>query len=53
MAKPASKQKSTTAIVRIIEQPKKNKGIHAKSATSALKASKKYKKPYRGQGRSR
>lgn len=29
----------------------KRKGIHAKSKTSSLKASKLYKKKYRGQGR--
>ena len=53
MAKPTSKQKSTTAIIHVIDQPKKNKGVHAKSGTSQLKTSKKYSKPYRGQGRSR
>lgn len=53
MAKPTPKAKSTTTVVRVIEQPQKNKGVHAKSGTSLLKTSKKYKKPYRGQGRSR
>tara|TARA_B100000575_G_C22911177_1_gene529124 strand:- start:313 stop:444 length:132 start_codon:yes stop_codon:yes gene_type:complete len=30
---------------------RKRKGVHAKSKTSSLKASKLYKKKYRGQGR--
>ena len=29
----------------------KRKGVHAKSKSSKLKTSKKYKKPYRGQGK--
>jgi|TARA_R110002050_G_scaffold138932_1_gene262889 hypothetical protein len=34
------------------EKPKKRRpGVHAKSKTSKLKASKHYKKAYRGQGR--
>jgi hypothetical protein len=34
------------------ETPKiKRKGVHAKTKSSKLKTSKKYKKPYRGQGR--
>lgn len=53
MAKPSPKTKTTTTIVRVIEETTKNKGVHAKSGTSGLKSSKKYKKPYRGQGRSR
>jgi len=36
----------------ILEKPKKRRpGVHAKSKTSKLKASKHYKKAYRGQGR--
>lgn len=36
----------------ILERPKKRRpGVHAKSKTSKLKASKHYKKAYRGQGR--
>jgi len=34
------------------EKPSINrKGVHAKSKTSKLKASKNYKKPYKGQGK--
>jgi hypothetical protein len=53
MAKPTQKQKAITTVIYVVEQPQKNKGIHAKSGTSGLKTSKKYKKPYRGQGRCR
>ena len=35
-----------------LEKPKKKRpGVHAKSKTSKLKSSKKYKKIYRGQGK--
>jgi hypothetical protein len=35
-----------------VEKPKvRRKGVHAKTKTSKLKASKKYKKAYKGQGR--
>tara|TARA_R110000868_G_scaffold164076_1_gene396468 strand:- start:297 stop:437 length:141 start_codon:yes stop_codon:yes gene_type:complete len=37
----------TTKIKKSISRP----GIHAKSGTSQLKSSKKYKKLYRGQGK--
>lgn len=36
---------------RIGKGPAKRKGVHAKSKTSKVKSSKKYKKPYNGQGR--
>lgn len=51
MAKPSPKSKTTTTTARVIEESKKHKGVHAKSGTSLLKSSKKYKKQYRGQGR--
>ena len=36
----------------VYEKPKKNnKGVHSKTKSSKNKASKNYKKPYRGQGR--
>jgi hypothetical protein len=38
---------STTKVTKNISRP----GIHAKSGTSQLKSSKKYKKLYRGQGK--
>lgn len=35
-----------------VEKPKvRRKGVHAKTKTSKLKASKNYKKTYKGQGR--
>lgn len=35
-----------------VEKPKvRRKGVHAKTKTSKLKASKNYKKAYKGQGR--
>jgi|TARA_R100000084_G_C4652613_1_gene150770 hypothetical protein len=35
-----------------VEKPKvRRKGVHSKTKTSKLKASKNYKKAYRGQGR--
>ena len=44
--------KITSTISSRIEKPKiKRKGIHSKNNSSALKSSKNYKKPYRGQGR--
>lgn len=39
-------------VVAKVESTKvKRKGVHAKTKTSANKASKNYKKPYRAQGR--
>lgn len=41
-------KEATTKLVRIkVSRP----GVHAKSKTSHLKSSKKYKKKYRGQGK--
>jgi hypothetical protein len=53
MAKTSPKPKASTATVRVIEETTKNKGVHSKRGTSALKSSKNYKKAYRGQGRCR
>lgn len=53
MAKPSPKTRTITTIARVIEETTKNKGVHSKRGTSALKSSKNYKKAYRGQGRSR
>jgi len=44
-----AKQVSTTA--KLIKPKKKRPGVHSKSSTSKIKASKNYKKPYRSQGR--
>jgi len=53
MAKPspASSKRATPTIQHVVDVPTKRKGVHAKSGSSQLKTSKKYKKPYRGQGR--
>jgi hypothetical protein len=46
--------KAATASVRAYIKPKVSKpGVHAKSGTSNLKSSKKYKKKYAGQGKKR
>jgi len=43
--------KVSTRSERIGQGGKKRKGVHAKSKNSKLKASKNYKKSYKGQGR--
>lgn len=44
-------KKGTSPSVRIKSKKRKRPGIHAKSKTSKLKRSKRYKKRYRGQGK--
>ena len=51
MAKTSPIKRTSTPTVRVVEEIVNRKGIHAKRGTSALKGSKNYKKPYRGQGR--
>jgi len=43
--------KKQSQFVKEEKQKRKRKGVHAKTKSSSLKTSKKYKKPYRGQGR--
>lgn len=42
--------KSTNTIVKKVSKSINRPGVHAKSKTSTLKASKNYKKSYNGQG---
>ena len=47
----AAKVKSNTTSVKVDKPKVKRPGVHAKTKTSQLKSSKKYKKLYRGQGK--
>ncbi len=50
-AKKASANKTVWAPARLVEEKKRNKGVHAKRNDSRSKSSKNYRKAYRGQGR--
>ncbi len=43
--------KNQTQFKKAVKHKVKRKGVHAKTKSSKSKHSKKYKKPYRGQGR--
>ena len=44
-------KKATSNNKQVLNDKKRNKGVHAKNKTSWNKNSKNYKKAYRGQGR--